>query len=142
MRVAKNGRSWRIGTAAEVDWIASATSVGRTLIAAIPAVFDAYATYFDEYALRHLDDDQAWSIESQEHAVVDQLLNVSGVQPWWLGYLDTGAHDVVFPQAPRVSLYSVWPHVLVEAGAEQALTWRVGGYAIAVRQAAGLVLPG
>jgi hypothetical protein len=126
MHVAKDGRWWRIGTAAEVDWIASGTNVGRTITAAIPPVFDAYATFFDAYALAHLEEDQAWSVARQEQAVVDQLVGVSGEQSWWLGYLDTGAHDVVFPRAPRVSLYSDWSYVLVEAGVEQALSWRVG----------------
>jgi hypothetical protein len=47
-------------------------------------------------------------------------------QPWWLGYLDTGAHDIVFSTAPQVALYWDWRYVLVEAGPEQALTWRAG----------------
>jgi len=47
-------------------------------------------------------------------------------QPWWLGYLDTGAHDVVFNTVPKVTLYWGWRYVLVEAGPEQALTWRSG----------------
>src|SRR2546427_12500085 len=46
--------------------------------------------------------------------------------PGWLGYLDTGAHDIVFPLAPKLSLYWGWPYLLVEAGPEQALTWRTG----------------
>jgi hypothetical protein len=25
----------------------------------------------------------------------------TATQPWWLGYLDTGAHDIVFDTAPR-----------------------------------------
>jgi hypothetical protein len=45
-------------------------------------------------------------------------------QRWWLGYLDTGADDVVFPDAPMVTLYAGWRYVLVEAGPEQALAWR------------------
>ena len=36
-------------------------------------------------------------------------------QPWWLGYLDTGADDIVFPDAPPVTLYAGWSYVLVEA---------------------------
>jgi hypothetical protein len=36
-------------------------------------------------------------------------------QPWWLGYLDTGADDIVFPGAPMVTFYSGWHCVLVEA---------------------------
>ena len=45
---------------------------------------------------------------------------------WWLGYLDTGAHDIVFPDAPKQSLYWDWRYLLVEAGPDQALTWRSG----------------
>ena len=45
-------------------------------------------------------------------------------QRWWLGYLDTGADDVVFSASPRVSLYSNWPYVLVRAGPDQAASWR------------------
>jgi hypothetical protein len=30
----------------------------------------------------------------------------------------------VFPDAPRVNLYSSWPYVLVQAGPEQAAAWR------------------
>ena len=40
----KGGRSWRIGTDAEVAWIDSGTAVGMSITAAIPAVFEAYAT--------------------------------------------------------------------------------------------------
>jgi hypothetical protein len=47
-------------------------------------------------------------------------------QPWWLGYLDTGSHDVVFNNAPKVTLYAGWQYVLVEAGPKQADTWRTG----------------
>jgi hypothetical protein len=43
-----------------------------------------------------------------------------------VAYLDTGAHDIVFPLAPKVSLYWDWHYVLVEAGPEQALSWRTG----------------
>jgi hypothetical protein len=40
----KDGRTWRIGTDAEVAWIADGTSPGLTITSAIPPVFDAYAT--------------------------------------------------------------------------------------------------
>jgi hypothetical protein len=42
----------------------------------------------------------------------------------WLGYLETGASDIVFWDAPRVILYSGWSYVLVRAGPEQAASWR------------------
>jgi hypothetical protein len=45
-------------------------------------------------------------------------------QRWWLGYLGTGADDIVFPDAPMVTMYSGWHYVPVEAGPEQAVTWR------------------
>jgi len=48
-------------------------------------------------------------------------------QPWWLGYLDTGADDIVFPDAPKVTMYAGWHYVVVEAGPQQAATWRDPG---------------
>jgi hypothetical protein len=40
----KGGRKWRIGTDAEVAWIAGGTFTSLTITAAIPPVFEAYAT--------------------------------------------------------------------------------------------------
>jgi hypothetical protein len=58
----------------------------------------------------------------------DRLLEVlsahAALQPWWLGFLDTGASDVVLPDAPRVHVYSNWPYVLVQAGPKEARHWR------------------
>ena len=45
-------------------------------------------------------------------------------QPWWLGFLETGASDVVLDDAPRVHVYSGWNYVLVQAGPHEARTWR------------------
>jgi hypothetical protein len=59
--------------------------------------------------------------------VLAVLCEQSAGQPWWLGYLDTGADDIVFPGAPKVTLYYGWRYVLVEAGPEQAATWRRSG---------------
>ena len=44
VRRARDGSTWRIGTDAEVAWIASGTSMSRAITAAIPPVFDAYTT--------------------------------------------------------------------------------------------------
>ncbi|MEV0809653.1 hypothetical protein [Micromonospora sp. NPDC050200] len=119
MQVSKDGRDWRIGAAADVGWIAGHTTAGVSITTAIPPVFDAYATTYQA------DDVTA---AAYEQALVEDLITHTPDQPWWLAYLDTGAHDVVFPRAPRVSLYWDWPYVLVEAGPEQALTWRTGGH--------------
>ncbi|MEV4385466.1 hypothetical protein AB0J68_07005 [Micromonospora sp. NPDC049580] len=80
-------------------------------------MFDAYATFHPPDGV---------GFDAHEHAVIDELTACTPDQPWWLGFLDTGAHDVVFPCAPRVSLYCGWPYVLVQAGPDQALTWRTG----------------
>jgi hypothetical protein len=56
--------------------------------------------------------------------VLALLAEQSPDQRWWLGYLDTGVDDIVFPDAPKVTLYYGWPYVLVEAGPEQAAAWR------------------
>lgn len=117
MDVTKDGRSWRIGTAADVAWIAGQTTEGISITTAIPPLFDAYASFYEPDGV---------DIEAHERAVIDELINHTADQPWWLGYLETGAHDIVFPRAPQVSLYWDWAYVLVEAGPEQALTWRTG----------------
>jgi hypothetical protein len=110
---------WRIGTDAEVAWIANSTSTGLTITAAIPPRFEAYATVILPYAGHGQD--------THDRAVLALLSEQSPAQRWWLGYLDTGADDIVFPGAPMVTLYSGWHYVLVEAGPEQAATWRHSG---------------
>jgi hypothetical protein len=116
---ARDGSTWRIGTDAEVAWISNGTSMGRTITAAIPPVFEAYATFVLPY------EDEAQ--DKHDRAVLELLSEQSPSQPWWLGYLDTGPDDVVFPDAPKVTLYYGWHYVLVEAGPDQAATWRHPG---------------
>ena len=116
MQVSKDGRTWRIGTAAEVDWIAGRPN-GVTIATTIPLVFDAYATFYPADNI---------TAATHEHTLVAELVHHTADQAWWLGFLETGAHDIVFPSAPRVSLYWHWPYVVVGAGPEQALTWRTG----------------
>ena len=100
----------------DVDWITRSTVAGLTVTSAIPPVFAAYATVVVP-ELRA-------GLEEHAHHVV-RLLSQHGTDlDWWLGYLDTGASAVVFPDAPRVRLYSDWPYVLVKAGPQQALRWR------------------
>ena len=114
--VVRDGRSWLLGTAGDVEWIAAGTTIGKTITSAIPAIFDAYVTIVlpkrGEGQVRH------------DEAVLSVLRGHPARGAWWLGYLDTGADDVVFPNAPRVSLYAGWPYVLVQAGPEQAARWR------------------
>lgn len=112
----RDGRTWRIGTAAEVAWVVHGTTTGRSITAAVPPVFQAYATV----ELPQGEDEQ----ERHDRAVVALLRDHSAGQPWWLGYLDTGADDLVFTDAPMVTVYYGWPYVLVEAGPAQAATWR------------------
>ena len=107
----------RIGTAGDVSWLAGKTEPGLSVTAAIPPVFEAYATFHPPAGV---------PVTDHERAVVAALSRHTAEQPWWLGYLDTGPHDVVRPDAPRVSLYWGWDYVLLEAGPTQALTWRTG----------------
>lgn len=116
VRLARDGSTWRIGTQDEVAWIAGGTPTGRAITAAIPPVFEAYAT-----AVLPGSEEQQ---DKHDRAVIALLSEHSAGQPWWLGYLDTGADDIVFPGAPMVTLYAGWHYVLVEAGPEQAATWR------------------
>ncbi|MEU8113778.1 hypothetical protein [Micromonospora sp. NPDC048947] len=115
--VDKDGRTWRIGTASDVAWLTGRTTQGLSVTTAIPPVFEAYGTFHPPAGV---------GFDTHERAVIDELVARTPDQPWWLGFLDTGAHDVVFPHAPRVSLYWAWPYVLVQAGPKQALSWRAG----------------
>ena len=117
MEVVRDGRRWRIGTAAEVDWLAGRPT-GTSVVTALPTVFESYATLYVP--------EGSAPVPVHERAVVDTLAAHTAPQPWWLGYLDTGAHDVVFPEAPLVSLYFGWWYVLVEGGPSEALRWRTG----------------
>src|SRR4029450_10187656 len=114
VRLARGGSTWRIGTDAEVAWIANSTSGGLTITAAIPPGFEAYATVVLPYAGHGQD--------PHDRAVLALLSEQSPAQRWWLGYLDTGADDIVFPGAPMVTLYAGGHYVLVEGGAGQAAT--------------------
>jgi hypothetical protein len=119
----RDGSTWRIGTDAEVGWIAAGTayhsglptSMTRTITGAIPAVFEAYATVSLAYGEER---------DVHDRALLALLREQSPDQRWWLGYLDTGVDDIVFPDAPKVTLYAGWHYVLVEAGPDQAATWR------------------
>ena len=73
------------------------------------------------------DNDPA-ELARHEHAVIALLSEHTTEQPWWLGYLDTAASDVVFPYAPRTTLYSGWNYVLVQAGPQEASRWRDAGF--------------
>jgi hypothetical protein len=111
------GREWRIGTDADVAWIQQSTTPGLTITSAIPPLFRAYATI----VVPDYDDDG----RTEHTRLLFRLLaEQSADQPWWLGYLDTGGDDVVFPTAARVTLYTGWRYVLVLAGPSEAERWR------------------
>jgi hypothetical protein len=115
--VIRDGHNWRIGTASDVGWIATGTTVGLTITSGIPPVFDDYATVV-------LPEDDAEQLR-YDRAVVAILKSLSPQQRWWLGYLERGPYsDVVFPEAAPVTLYAGWPYVLVQAGPEEAASWR------------------
>ena len=78
---------------------------------------------YDAYATVAIAEDGA-ARRSMETLLLGLVGQRTAPQPWWLGYLDTGAHDVVFDQASKVIVYSGWSHVLVQAGPRQAGSWR------------------
>ncbi len=115
--VHRDGHAWRVGTGDDVAWINAGTAAGLAITSAVPPVFEAYCT---------LEVPPAHSAELARHeqAVIARLAAQAPEQPWWLGYLDTGASDVVFPYAPRTVAYYGYGYVLVEAGPRQAAAWR------------------
>jgi hypothetical protein len=118
IRRVKDGSTWRIGTETEVAWIANGTSPGLTITSAIPPVFEAYATVVIP--------EEPGDRGRRDRVDLALLTEHSAGQPWWLGYLDTGADDIIFSDAPKVTLYTGWHYVVVQAGPEQAATWRQG----------------
>jgi hypothetical protein len=73
--LARDDATWWIGTDAEVGWIANGTSIGRTITAAIPPVFEAYATV----VLPPGGEGQ----DKHDRAVLALLSERSAGQPWW-----------------------------------------------------------
>ena len=133
VRRARDGSTWRIGTDAEVAWIAEGTSIGRTITAAIPPVFEAYVTVVVAYGEEQVKHDRA---------VLALLAEQSPDQRWWLGYLDTGVDDIVFPGAPKATMHYGWHYMLVEAGPDQAAAWRPdGGRAFGTGDLPNLMFP-
>ena len=63
------------------------------------------------------------NVHSQNARLVALLEQASVPQPWWMGFLETGASDVVFPSGPRVQVYT-HGYVIVQADPARALTWR------------------
>ncbi len=127
----EDGRAWRIGRDAEISWVEENTESGLKITSAIPPVFEAYATLElpgtgDQQAASSREAweqlDKEW--DRHEAGVLAVLSEHSGPRLWWLGYLDSGATDLIFDGAQRVRFYADWPYVLIEAGPEQARAWR------------------
>jgi hypothetical protein len=116
-----DNREWRLGADTVVTWINDGTSAGTAITAAIPPVFAAYCTLA-------LPRNGEAELVAHEQAVIELLAEQTEEQPWWLGYLDTGASDVVFPYATGVIVYYGYRYVLVQAGPQQAATWRDRGF--------------
>jgi hypothetical protein len=121
-RVLRDDREWLIGSDAEVAWINDGTLQGTAITYALPPIFAAYCTLV-------LPRGGEAELTRHEEAVIALLSEHTWQQPWWLGYLDTGGGtDVVFPYAPRATVYYGYGYVLVEAGPHEAATWRDTGW--------------
>jgi len=121
----RDGRAWLIGGADELAWINAGAGRGLSVTAAIPAVFAEYLTLADPSALEpELQGDcQRHAEDRFDDAVLSVLVAHTTPQPWWLGFLETGASDVVFDDAPRARVYGC-SYVVVQAGPHEARTWR------------------
>ena len=98
-------------------WIRHGTATGLGITSGVPPVFEAYATVVLPAAPPS---------QSERYREVLRVLRAQTPdQAWLLGYLETSSDDdVVFPDAPRVTLYAGWRYVLVEAVPDQAARWR------------------
>jgi hypothetical protein len=120
----KDGRTWALGANEDVAWINAGVSPGRSIGASIPPIFAAYATLVFPLGLESSRDQMRPAEDRFDNALLRVLCADTEPQPWWLGFLDTGASDVVLDDAPRVQIYSGWNYVLVQAGPREARTWR------------------
>ena len=122
----KDGRAWRIGGEVEVAWIRENTEVSFAITSAIPPVFEAYATLELPGSGDYLSASPLEDTDRHNAGVLAVLSEHSAAQPWWIGYLDTGGADIVFYDVQKVRpgpTDDAW-YVLVEAGPEQAGSWR------------------
>jgi hypothetical protein len=124
--VLRDGREWRLGTDADIAFITAGANAETPVGDMINAIYPSYCTV----ELPQSNDDA--ELVAHEQAVIQLLTEQTDQQPWWLGYLDTGASDVVFPFAPRATPFYGHRYVLVEAGAQQAATWREKGWSWAL----------
>jgi hypothetical protein len=127
VRREKDGRQWRIGGQAEVAWIGENTEVGLAITSAIPPLFEAYATLEhpnsgEEAGRPSLFED--W--DRHVAALIAVLSEHPPPQPWWLGFLwYSPSANIIFDDVPKVGLYGDEDcYVLVQAGPDQAATWR------------------
>lgn len=126
-----DGRVWRIGGDAEIEWIEEGTPGGLGITSAIPPMFEAYAT-LELPGTGHQPTPHrargwsSWTWEWKRHdaGALAVLSQHSRPQSWWLGYLDSGAAELIFNDARQVRFCADWPYVLIEAGPEQAGRWR------------------
>jgi hypothetical protein len=121
----KDGRAWRIGVGAEIASIRENTVVGRAITSAIPPVFEAYATLELPGSGDH--DPQSWFEDPDRHdaGVIGVLSEHTTAQAWWLGYLETGiGAETIFYDVPKATPFPTHDYVLIEAGPEQAGSWR------------------
>lgn len=124
VRRTKDGRAWRIGGDAEIAWIRDNTRATTAITSAIPAIFEAYATLELPGSGDHDPQSPLEDPDRHDAAVLAVLTEHTTPQPWWLGYLDTGAADTVFYDVPKATLFPTHEYVMIEAGPEQAGAWR------------------
>ena len=118
----KDEIAWRIGTQTDVEWMSDRSGDRHRIKGAIPPVFADYATLVHPGELgtpRHVRLERR-----QDLALVEVLRRHTPQLPWYLGYLDTGVSEIVFWDAPKVTLYTGWRYVLVLAGPDEAARWR------------------
>ena len=99
--LARDGSTWRVGTDAEVAWIASGTSIGRTITSAIPSGFEAYATVTLPYAGQGQDKHDRLIEAGPEQAAKWRL---SGPWSFWKGALP----NLMFPADRSWLVSTLW----------------------------------
>ena len=119
----KDGGAWPIAGQAQVDWINERTETGLSDRGCDPAAVCRLRDPDNPAEQGDLPRDLSLG-RRQDLAFIDLLRRHSGDRRRWVGYLDTGASDIVFWDAPKGTLYRGWRYMFVLGGPDQAATWR------------------
>jgi hypothetical protein len=116
----RDGSTWEIGTAADVDWIDRGTTGGLAITSGIPPVFSAYATVVVP------EPDVPEEQQARDGALLNVLVRHSTQERWWLA-APAAAGAIIGSAIPlAAALSETWQYAVLAAAAVALLAPRRG----------------